>query len=334
MSVEVTPATERDRDRWDSLVKRSPHGTPFHLHSFGEVVVEYVDATFIPLIGYKGEEPVGLFPTFHTTYGPVGTVFSPAPNLGITYQGPTMVNIDKLKQRKKDRRHRQFIDGCLDHLESTVDLNYAHVRTGSQYVDTRPFVDKGYEATVGHTYVVDISADEESLLKKFSRDARQNITDEYDGVHIEEGGTAAVRTIHEQVRKRHEHQDEAFTVPVEFMVDLFEQLPEGVLRTYVCRLNGEMVGGIVALELGETVYRWIGGSKHDADVPVNDLLDWAIICDAKERGVTRYDLVGASEPNIAKYKAKFAPDLEIFQQLEFGPMLLRTAAHLYKRLKK
>jgi hypothetical protein len=334
MSVEVRRATGDDRERWDSLVERSPHGTPFHLQAFGEVVVEHTDTTYIPLIGYKGQEPVGLFPTFHTTRGPIGTVFSPVPGFKITYQGPAMVNIAKLKQRKKDRRHRQFVEGCLDHLNATVDPRYVHVRTGSTYLDTRPFVHNGYDASVGHTYVVDISSDEESLLNRFSRDARQNVTDEYDGVEIEEGGTTAIRTIHEQVRKRHEQQDEAFDVPLGFVVDLFERMPAGTVRPYVCRTDGDIAGGIIALELDETVYRWIGGSKHGADVPVNDLLDWAIIRDAKTRGVTRYDLVGASEPNIAKYKAKFAPTLELYQQLECGTTLLKTAANLYKRVKK
>ncbi len=334
MSVEVRRATGQDRERWDGLVERSPHGTPFHLQAFAEVVTKYTNTTYIPLIGYKGQEPVGLFPTFHTTRGPVRAVFSPAPDLNITYQGPAMVNIGKLKQRKVDRRHRQFIQGCLDHLDESIDPSYVHVRTGSTYLDTRPFVHNEYDASVGHTYVVDISPDEEDLLSKFSRDARQNVTAEYDGVEIKEAGTTAVRTIHEQVRKRHKQQDEPFDVPAGFVIDLFKQLPEGTVRPYVCRIDGDIAGGIVTLELGETIYRWIGGSKHDADAPVNDLLDWAIIRDAKARDVTRYDLVGASEPNIAKYKAKFAPTLELYQQLESGTTLLKTAANLYKRVRK
>lgn len=334
MSIEVRKATSDDREKWNSLVERSPHGTPFHLLEFGEVVAEYAGATFDPLIGYKGQEPVGLFPTYRVNHGPVTTVLSPPPDLQVTYHGPAMVNVGKLKRRKAERRHRRFVDGCLDLVESEYDPSYVHVRTGSSYLDTRPFVRRGFEASPGHTYVVDIEDDEESLLKRFSSDARQNITREYDNVDISDGGAAAVRTIVRQVQDRHEEQDERFPVEPSFVVDLYRALPEGALRPYICRVDGDFAGGMIALELDDTIYRWIGGAKHEADAPVNDLVDWHIISDAKSRDVTRYDLVGAFQVNIAKYKAKFAPEIEIYQQLEKGTRLMKLATNVYKRVRK
>jgi CelD/BcsL family acetyltransferase involved in cellulose biosynthesis len=334
MSVDVRRATGDDRERWDGLVERSPHGTPFHLDSFARVAAEYADLTYVPLIGYVGQEPVGLFPTFRQSHGPVTTVVSPPPDLQITYQGPAMVNIEKLKQRKADRRHRQFVEGCLDYLEKNNAPRYMHVRTASRYIDTRPFVQQGFDASLGHTYVVDITPDEEALLGRFSSDARGNATGEYDGVTISVGGAAGIRQIIDQVRERHEAQGEPFTVPTSFVVNLWRELPDGVLRPYVCEVNGEFAGGMVTLEYGETVYRWLGGAKHDADVPVNDLVDWQIIRGAKSRGVARYDLVGANQPNIARYKAKFAPELELYQQLERGTVLMKMASNVYKRVRK
>ena len=334
MSIDIRRATDDDSQQWDSLVEQSPHGTPFHLQAFGTVAAEHSGATYVPLVGYKGQEPVGLFPAFRFAHGPVTAILSPPPDLNVTYQGPAMVNIEKLKQRKADRRHRRFVNGCLELLDEEFDPSYVHVRTGSQYLDTRPFVRTGFDAEPAHTYVVDITPDEQTLLNQFSSDARQNVTDEYDGVDIEEGEVAAVRAILEQVRARHAAQNEPFEVPTAFVADLFDQLPAGTLRPYVCRVDREFVGGILALELDDTIYRWIGGAKHDADVPVNDLVDWAIIRDAKTRGVTRYDLVGAHQPNIAKYKAKFAPDLELYQQLERGGRLMKLASSVYKRVTK
>jgi CelD/BcsL family acetyltransferase involved in cellulose biosynthesis len=334
MSIDVRRATDEDRQRWDSLVERSPHGTPFHLDDFGQVVAEYAGAEYVPLIGYKGKEPVGLFPVFVVAHGPIRTVFSPPPDLKVSYLGPAMVNIGQLKRRKVDRRQRRFVQGCLDHLEATVDPKYVHVRTTSQYLDTRPFISDGFGASPGHTYIVDITPDEDTLLGRFSSDARSNVTDSYDGVELAEGGRTAIRKILDQVRARHESQGEPFDVPTAFVLDLWRKLPEGTLRPYVCRVDGEFAGGMLALELGGSVYRWIGGAKHDADVPVNDLVDWHIIREAKSRGIGRYDLVGAAEPNIARYKAKFAPELELYQQLERGTALLTLASTIYKRVRK
>lgn len=334
MSVDVRRATEDDRDRWDGLVERSPHGTPFHLDGFARVAAKYADVEYVPLIGYIGQEPVGLFPAFEHSRGPVTTVVSPPPDLQITYGGPAMVNIEKLKRRKTDRRHRRFVEGSLDYLDRKLAPNYVHVRTSSRYLDTRPFIQQGFEASPGHTYVVDITPDEETLLGRFSSDARGNVTDDYADVTISVGGERGLRRIVEQVRERHREQDESFSVPTSFVVDLWRQLPDGVLRPYVCEVNGQFTGGMVTLEHGETVYRWLGGAKHDADAPVNDLVDWQIIREAKSRGVSRYDLVGASQPSIARYKAKFAPDLELYQQLERGTALLKLASNVYKRVRK
>jgi hypothetical protein len=334
MSIDVRPVTDDDADRWNGLVERSPSGTPFHLREFGQVAADYAGGSYEPLIGYKGQEEVGLFPLHRLSKGFVTAVFSPPPDLYITYQGPIMVNIEKLKRRKADRRRRRFVEGALDHIETEIDPSYVHVRTASRYLDTRPFVQADFEASPGHTYVVDITPDEETLLGQFSSDARQNATGEYDGVEVTEGGEDAIRTIVDQVAERHAAQDERFPITPSFVVDLYRALPDGVCRPYVCRVDGEFAGGMVALELGDTIYRWVGGAKHDADAPVNDLVDWHIIQDAKSRDVSRYDLVGASEPGIAKYKAKFAPSLELYQQLERGTRLMQMASSVYSRIRK
>jgi len=44
------------------------------------------------------------------------------------------------------------------------------------------------------------------------------------------------------------------------------------------------------------------------DFPVNDVLDWHVMRDARDRGISRYDLVGANLPRTARYKSKFGPD--------------------------
>lgn len=332
MSIDVRRATAEDRDRWNDLVEQSPQGTPFHLEEFGEVVAEDTGGTYDPLIGFKGQEPVGLFPVHRMRRGFVPTLFSPPPNRAVTYQGPALLNTAKLTQRKVERRHRRFVEGCLDLLEGESDPRYLHVRTGSRYHDTRPFISAGFEATPAHTYVVDIAPEAETLLSQFSSDARQNVTSEYDGVEVTEGDERAIGTILDQVRARHEQQGEPFHVTPSYVTALSRRLPEGVLRSYVCRIDGDIAGGMITLELGDTIYRWLGGAKHDADAPVNDLVDWHVIRDAKARDLARYDLVGANERGIAKYKAKFAPELELYQQLERATPLMRVASTIYGRL--
>ncbi|MHC3437828.1 GNAT family N-acetyltransferase [Natrialbaceae archaeon A-gly3] len=336
MSIDVRPATDEDRRRWNDYVARSPHGTFFHELEVLEVLADHAEAELHPLVGFKGEEPVGLFPVFDVEKRFVTAAFSPPPHLRVPYLGPAFLNLGKLKQRKRDRRRKRFVEGCFEWIETELAPRYAHVRTGTGVVDSRPFKWNGYEATPEYTYHVDLSPGKDDLLAAVSSDARRNVTntpEEAYEIAVEEED--AVRRITEQVRHRYASQDIRFDPTDEFVVDLFEASEEGELRPYTLRVDDEFVGGILALEYDDTVSRWMGGVRTDADVdvPTNDLLDWAIISDGVDRGLATYDLVGADNPRINRYKSKFNPDLETYYGLEYGSWGTKTMAHLYNSVK-
>lgn len=54
------------------------------------------------------------------------------------------------------------------------------------------------------------------------------------------------------------------------------------------------------------------------------------MCDGRNRGMTRYDLVGANNRRLNRYKSKYNPELVTFYQIEHGPLSVRAIAHLYK----
>ncbi len=334
MSIDVEEFSTDRGDEWDSLVEQSPQATPFHRFGMLEVAAEHANATLHPLVGYKGREPVGLFPVFVVKKGPVSTAFSPPPSLKITYLGPATLNLEKLKPGKAERRNRRFVEAALDHVEEHVGPQYVHVRTSTRYEDTRPFTWNGFEATPHFTYVVDISDGPDALFDRFSRDARKNVRDarETDCV-VEERGVEAARTVVDQVRKRHEEQDEWYPLTTKFVTDLYEAAPDGVVRPYVCDVDGETVGGSIVLEEGDTAYGWQGVVKPDVDLDVNDVVHWHVINDVAERGVTRYDLVGANQPRLSRYKSKFAPTLVSYDGLEKSSPGMSLAARTYKRLR-
>lgn len=333
--VEVREADDGDLDRWNGLVDRSPHGTPFHYREFVDVVAGETDSDPHFLIGYAGQEPVGVFPVYERKLGPVTAVFSPPPDRQVTYHGPALVNLDKLKRRKRDSRQSKFLEGALESIESEISPRFTHFRTSSRFCDARPFDREGFELGLGYTYVVDLSPGADALLDSFSSDARRNVREGEDvDYEVTLGDVGDVRRIVQQVKARHDAQGESYSVTPSYVTDLYRSLPEGTLRPYVCHVEGEYAGGIVALDGGDTVYRWQGGVKLDADAPVNDLLDWHVICDAIERGRSRYDMVGAHKPSIARYKAKFAPELECYLELESGTPALSLAADVYRLLKK
>ncbi|WP_435552384.1 GNAT family N-acetyltransferase [Natrinema sp. CGMCC1.2065] len=336
MSIDVRVATEDDLDRWNGYVERSPQGRLCHELEALRVQADHADATLHPLVGFKGQEPVGIFPVFEITKRLVTTAFSPPPRLRIPYLGPAFLNMGKLKQRKRERRRQRFMDGCFEWIDAELNPKYGHVRTATTFADARPFQWNEYDVTPSYTYAVDLDRDADDLLMSFSSDARSNVRNaDDDAYEIDVGGREEIRLIHEQVRNRYESQGIDFDVPLAFVLDLADRSPNGHVRPYTLRVDGEFVGGILALEYGDTVGRWLGGVRTDADVdlPTNDLLDWAIMRDGLERGLETYDLVGADTRRINRYKAKFNPELRSYYSLEYGSWGVRQVASLYDSVK-
>ncbi|MCO8266828.1 GNAT family N-acetyltransferase [Haloferax sp. AB510] len=337
MSIEVRRATGDDVHSWDAFVEQSPHGNAFHQYDALEIQAAHAGAELVPLVGRKGEEVVGLFPMFRIDKGPIATVFSPPPELRVAYLGPVLLNMDHMKQRKREGRHHEFIDACLEWVRDEIRPRYTHIRLDGRYDDLRAFSWNDYAITPQYTYHVDLSPGVDDVFMSFSSDARSNIRNAPDDAYsIEEGGPEAIEQIVEQVASRYESQGISYRSTPAFVTDLYTTLPEGQIRPYVLRTDGEFVGGILVVDYKETVSRWQGGVRTDVetDLAVNDLLDWRIMRDAMDRGRTTYDLVGANNRRINRYKAKFNPELHPFYSLERNAAGMKTLAHLYKTIRE
>lgn len=332
MGIDVTYLD--DRAEWNDLVAGSSGATPFHRYESLSVIADHTGSEFVPFVGHKGQEPVGLFPVFAKQYGPLRTAFSPPPDREISYLGPVELNSNGMKRRKRERRHRRFIEGVLDRVDDRIDPHYVHVRTGPDYADPRHLVWQEFDLSAGFTYSVDISPDVDDLLLSFSSDLRSNVRgadeDEYE---IRAGDAADMERVVRDARSRHEEQGLNYGVTPEFIRDLAAELPDSALRCHVCETDDGFVGGLIALEDDDVVYSWQTVSDFDADVPAADLLNLHTIRTAKERGISTMDLVGANNERLCSYKAKFGPTLQPYYELERCNPAIGLGASLYSRLR-
>ncbi|SDQ94406.1 lipid II:glycine glycyltransferase FemX [Natronobacterium texcoconense] len=336
MSIEVTTLDPwTDADEWNRYVERSDGTNPFFRAEALRLQAEDTGTTPHLIAGFKGQEAVGLFPIFSYERGPISGAFSPAPRSWSCYLGPATLNVDKLKQRKADRRIKRFLEGSIEWIEREISPHYTKI-VAAEFEDVRPFVWNGYAVEPGYTYVVDLEGSKEELAKRFSSDARNNIRNaDEDEYVVEEGGNDDVARIVEQVARRYESQGQPFHLSPDFAQAAHATLPDGSIRPYVCRVDGEFVGGILVVESDTTRYRWQGGVKPDTDVDlaINDLLDWHVMRDGLEDGLERYDLVGAGVPSINRYKAKFNPRLETNYTITSGAFGLDVLVDRYRKLR-
>lgn len=333
MGIEVTRLDSDEREQWNGYVERTSETMPFHRHEALEEIAEAADATLHLLCGSKGQEPVGLLPIFEKTTGPLRFAYSPPTDLELPYLGPVLLNTDQLKQRKAERWNRQFVDECVEWLDRHVDADLVDIRVLDRYLDARPFLWNDFQVDLSYTYVLDLTPGADQLFDQFSSGARRNIRNAEDRTYaVEEGDEGTIRrTVRNLQRRIADHGDE-FGLDPEFAVALYDGLPDGYVRPYECRLDGEYAGGMVTVERGDTIYRWQGGAKPDADFPVNDVLDWHIIQDGIDRGKTRYDLVGAMIPQLCEYKAKFGPEPRPIHMIRRKSGRMTVMSSLYEHL--
>lgn len=301
-------------EEWDDLLARSPDRTPYHRSEFLSTCEEYSNTRLRAYVGYKGQEPVGLFPVFELSKGPFAAAFSPSPNLKIPYLGPALVPSPGIKRRKLELRNKNFVEAVLSRIEADIRPRYSQVRTAPSYTDDRPFLWEGYETSNRYTYCVDLTQSEEDLVEAFSKDARRNVrTDEAYEVH--QGDVADVKRVLKSVRERHDEQDIDLSISGAFPADLFRRLPDECMTVHVCTQNGTFRGGEITLQDDETVYGWLAAGDHSGDLPVNDLVTWHVMRESKREGYGTYDMIGANNPRLSSYKSKFGPELESYSKL-------------------
>lgn len=331
MTVSVEPI--EDPDRWNALVERADAGTPFHRYEALEVFATHTGTRLHALVGRVGREPVGVFPIFELRIGPARAAFSPPPNRKISYLGPATTFESAMNYRKRERRHRRFVDAALEYVDAEIDPRIVNLRTAVEYGDPRPFLWNGFESTPRYTYHLDLSRDPATVLSAAGRDLRSNVRrTDAEAYEIDTGGSFAIERVIGLAKRRHQEQGVPYAMTPEFVDDLARAMPEH-LTVYVCRVDDSFAGGTVVLSDDRTCYRWQSATDFDVDVPVQDLLDWRVIQDGIDAGRSRYDLVGANNPRLCRYKAKFAPRVATYYRLERSGPVSGLLASAYGRLK-
>lgn len=337
MGINVTRMDSTEEDRWNKYVERASNALPFHRFEALEVMASESNSELHPLVGFKGQEPVGLLPVFEEERGPMQSlqyVTSPPTMVQVPYLGPLLFEDGQMKQRKSEKRSERFIEGSDEWIESNIEPDYVDIHTQDRFSDARPFMWNDYDVEPMYTYVLDLTKSEDELIEQFSGDARRNIrgADE-DRYTFEEGDDETIRRIITHVNHHVGERDESYTgIDPRFGVDMYEALPDGYVRPYEIRVDGEYAGGGITLESDDTVYRWQGFSASTVDFPVNDVLDWHVMRRAAENGRVRYDLVGAMERRLCSYKAKFNPEPSVLYVASRKSPRMKAFFSVFERL--
>ena len=314
----------------------------FHTPEALSVLADHATGELRLYGGFKGQQPIGLFPTIVQDRSIGTAVLSPPPGFGVPRLGPIVMPTSP-KQRKREKVNSSFTEEVLEEIGVDDSLTLFRTVCGAGYADPRPYAWSDMDVDTKFTYVLDLEdADPDEVMKSFSKSLRREIRDGADlDVEIRREGVDGARAIYEDTRVRYREQDEAFPLSWEYVRDLVEALEEvDRSRVYVARTpEGEFLSGITVLYSDDAGYFWQGGTRATYEnVSVNSLLHWRVIEDIIEDppmdSVTSYDLMGANTERLCRYKSKFCADLVPYYVVESQGPGMDVAKRAYRMVSR
>jgi hypothetical protein len=324
---------------WATELPETGHQV-FHRPELLELLAEHSDTDELRLYaGLKGDHLVGLLPVFlnRNRLG-IRTISSPPPGMHVPYLG-VVLQPTSPKVRKCERVNTRFTRGVLDDL-GINNRSLVFLVNGPEYTDPRPYEWEDLSIETSFTYRLPIDGrSAEEIMRRFSKSRRREIRKGEDlDVIVEQGNRGDTRRVFEQTKARFAEQDEYYGLTWPFVRGVVEAIGDKS-RTYVARRpDGEFLSGIVVLYSGDTASFWLGGVRKEYEhISINSLLHWAIIRDIADdpelSGITNYDMVGAGEYRLSKFKSKFGPELCPYYVINSGGVQMWASESAYSVLK-
>jgi hypothetical protein len=336
MDIEHVDTTE-----WDSALPDSGFDV-FHTSTALSVLERHVDGDLELLVGYKGHQPVGLFPLVVQRRALGKALLSPPPSVGAPRLGPLVMPASP-KRRKQEKCNRTFTQAVLERVGAGDSRSLLRLVCTPAYSDPRPFTWEGLDVETVFTYRLDTAGQTtDELLASFSKSLRRDIRDGRNlDIDVRINDPDGARLVHDQTAERYREQNRSYSFDWPYVDELTDALAaENRCRVYTAHdSDGEFLSGITVLYSNDTAYFWQGGARatHE-NVSLNSLLHWHILTDLIENppreSVTRYDLMGANTERLCRYKSKFGASLVPHYVVESGGTQMTLAKKAYELVRR
>lgn len=289
MITTVDPRVDRE---WERLAATSPRATLFHAPAWIDAVASTYGLEPRAMLLHRNGEAVGGVVHVHLDDA-LGKRTVIAPFSDFT---------DPLVSSTDDWR-------CLgDALLCDGTSLSMRVRDGSCALSDARLLG----SAVGMWHVTDVDASEEQQRSSLQGSAKRNIRHALaSGVTVEVGtGLADVLRFYELHCRVRKYKYHLLPQPREFFEAIHRSFaPHDAIHVLLARYEGRVIGGVLAIAFGDTLYYKFNASDLDELQPrPNDLLAWETIALARRLGLRHVDFgfSDADQPGLIRYKDKFA----------------------------
>jgi GNAT acetyltransferase-like protein len=317
---------EAGADAWDDLVASAPEAEIYHSNRWLAVLADGYGVEVVRIAReVDGQLEAGLPVTIRKA-GPFLLAGSPLSNVATPQLGPIARPGAAVAPLLAD----------FDDFQRRRGVGFAEV-IGRQPELAEQLRARGYQVEAYQTHVLELTGrTADDVWKGFEGRARTSIRKaERAGVEVsladEAGFLSAYLSMSMAVYAR---QRRLPPIPQRFYEALWSQFGgTGRLWALVARHQGRMVAaGLFLFDRGRLFYQ-DGASypEHNA-LGANALIQWAALQRAISEGAKAYDLVGAGNPSIARFKASFGGRLvERPLGRRANSLPARAALRLYRR---
>ncbi len=340
MSLEVCT----DGKEWDRLLESAIQGSIFHKwdflqimgkHSLKRIAGRELKARLYPLVAYKGDEPVGLYPFYVYDFFSVKFVSSPPEHVESLYLGPVLLDTDQTKPGKKEKNLIDLQKEADHFIHKNIKPVATVLNIHPGISDSRPFKWTGHAVEPRHGYLLDMASGTDAVWKGLHTGLRRKISKALgDGISVEEGAARDLASIHQSLAQRRAEQGMAMTSSLDYLQDVCKTFG-GNVDIRIASKDGKYLGGIVNLLYKDTAHSWVGSAKTSNETGANELINWESMKYACEKKYLYYAIMGADSPNLYPFKAQYNGRLITnLSCRKYQPGFLKVVETAYKAFKR
>ena len=314
MSITIRTADEQHQKEWDDIVLSTSHGTIFHTWKWLNIVQKQTNTRFLPLMAYKGNQLVAIYPVFIQKRGIFNVAFSPPSQSYLLYLGPVIRDFDTMKQDKKESLLFDLQEAINSFLFSDLGCKYIRIRSSPGIYDSRFFTWTGFSVEPQYTYRINLSGGKEAVWSNFDRKLRVDINRAIrEKVEVRQGDYEDLLAISDLISQRFRDQGFKTHDYRNYLIDLYNEFHPENFKIFVANYNGERVGGMISLCFKRIMYLWVGVPKSKIPgISPNDLVQWEAIQWACDNGFEFYEEMDGGDRRLRGFKAKYNPELVIW----------------------
>jgi hypothetical protein len=336
MALTLRFADENDVKEWDDTVLASINGTIFHTWSWLKIVERHTKTTLYPVMAYKGNELVAIYPFFVRSHLFFKLAFSPPPGAYLLYLGPLFPGYEHLKQDKKEGIYFDFLKEIDTLIFKNLGCSYSRINSSPRLYDSRPFYWQKYSVSPYFTYRIPLSGGVDHVQAQFDRKLRGDIKKAIrEGVTVKVGERKDLAVIHQSISQRFFEQGLTPKNHLPYLLDLYDAFNPENLKIFLAEYKEQIIGGMIALRYKDVVFLWVGVPKSKIPgISPNDLVQWEGIQWACNSGYSYYEEMDSGDDSrLTSYKSKYNPTIEIwYSATKYSSRIFKIADFIRKDL--